>query len=107
MAPHCSCTFIYLIIWVLVEAREAFVASSGSFVYSPRGLSSCGVCAQLFLGMWDLGFPSQGWEPESPALQGRVLTTHHQGHPSSFLIFDVSKFCSVIIDPLYFAFEGS
>ena len=46
-------TFICLC-QVLVEAREAFVASRGSFV-AARGLSSCGVCAQLFLGMWDLG----------------------------------------------------
>ena len=47
------CLFNWLS-WGLVEARELFVASCGSFV-AACGLSSYGVCAQLFLGMWDLG----------------------------------------------------
>ena len=44
-------------------------------------LSSCGTQAYLFHGMWDL--PRPGFEPLSPALAGRFLTTIPPGKPSN------------------------
>ena len=45
-------------------------------------LSSCGSCAQLLRGMWDL--PRPGLEPASPALAGGFSTTAPPGKPLTY-----------------------
>ena len=52
--------------------RRASFSSCGSRALERR-LSSCGACAWLLHGMWDL--PGPGLEPVSPALAGGFLTT--------------------------------
>ena len=47
-----------------------------------HGLSSCGTWAQLLRGMWDI--PRPGFEPVSPALAGRFLTSVPPGKPLLF-----------------------
>ena len=65
----------------IVVARG--LSSCGSWALERR-LSSCGTQAQLLCGMWDL--PGPGFEPMSPALAGRFLTTAPPGKsPSVFL----------------------
>ena len=49
-----------------------------------RKLSNCGSRAQLLRGMWDL--PRPGFEPMSPALAGRFLTTAPPGKQQKVLI---------------------
>ena len=48
-----------------------------------RRLSSCGSRALLLRGMWDL--PRPGFEPVSPALAGRFLTTVPPGKPQTYV----------------------
>ena len=96
--------FIYLFIyfwvcWVFVSVQGlSLVAASGGHSSSrctglslsrplvaehrlqTCRLSSCGLRAQLFRGMWDL--PRPGLEPVSPALAGRFSTTAPPGKPS-------------------------
>ena len=47
-------------------------------VVAAHGLPSCGVWAQFPCGLWDLSSLTRD-EPESPALQGRSLTTGPPG----------------------------
>ena len=44
-----------------------------------RRLSSCGARAEFLRSMWDL--PGPGFEPVSPALAGRFITTVPPGKP--------------------------
>ena len=53
-------------------------------------LSSCGPCAQLLRGLWDL--PGSGTKPTSAALAGGFFTTEPPGKPY-FMIFKESSLC--------------
>ena len=77
------CLFTWLI-WVLVEAHGMFVASSGSFV-AARGLSSCGVYAQLFLVVWDLGSQTRD-RTQLPCIARQNLNHWTTGKSLSFFL---------------------
>ena len=66
----------FLLQWLLLLQSTGFrptgFSSCGTWTLERR-LSSCGACASLFHGMWDLAGP--GLEPVSPALAGRFSTT--------------------------------
>ena len=71
-------------LWWLLLLREQRLQGAQASVAAARGfsscgswalehkLNSCGICAQLLLGIWDL--PGPGIEPGSPALVGRILS---------------------------------
>ena len=66
---------MYLFIWLhcaLVEAGSS-LRHAGSFAVAP-GLS-CPTAHGILV-------PQPGNKPESPALEGRFLTTDHQGSPN-------------------------
>ena len=66
---------MYLLPLVLVASCKIFHCSTDS---------SCGVQAgQLLCNMWEL--PEQGLKPASPTLRGGLLSTDHQGSPSTAL----------------------
>ena len=76
--------WVFVAVCRLLIVVASLVAEHGLQV---RRLSSCGSQAQLLCGMWDL--PGPGFEPVSPALAGRFLTTVPLGTPQSlFLCFN-------------------
>lgn len=74
--------------WVLAVTCGIFTASCryllrcmDSLVVTSK-LSGCSTReGLLFHGMWALSSPQPGIKPASLPLQGRFLTTGHQGHP--------------------------
>ena len=65
---------------VAEHGLQARKLSSCSMRALERRLRSCGAWAQLLHSMWHL--PGLGFEPVSPALAGRFLTTVPPGKPN-------------------------